>query len=655
MRVGRLAALAVALVLAPLLAVAQVQPDSPPDAASYAVREELAEKGNLTGSLRVLRFVQVSDAHILDDDAPYPLRQEPLDRFGAPFTAAQRPQEEYTDEVLDSIVQAINAIHSQDALQFVMNTGDNIDNDLENELMRFIDLFDGTTTLAGPVSGFLCLPDGQSTSVTDTAHDVADACTSLGEALAASHAGLATGLPWYSAFGNHDALIQGNANIEPSFQEIAASMGRRLLPQTEYVAMHFPDADSCTAVAAGTPADDFGHGYGFAGDRLCDADPDNDGYYSFAVGGVHFIVLDTVNDDFVNGNGNLAGQFNPETMTGSDVIGGYAEGAIDPDQAAWLVQEIDANPDKLIVIFSHHTVNSMFSSLAEGYCNGSQCLDDLLHESGYKTGPQLVEELSAHPNVVGWIGGHTHRHRIQPKTAGDGGFWNIESASLIDWPQEARVVELWITADGAKGFWLLRDFGHTFQLSKDLEATDPQREPSGEGAAIDQEAILWFDIPAGVTTTPQPVQDRQLSIRLANATPEASVGRPAEVRVHIADSANGAGVDGLNVSVEIFHSTPACNGASFADAVRDFANPPELTGQGNGTYNTSFNPVDGTTHYLTVTVAEEAPYAGKAQLLSLDVTGGEVTTCPKGKGAPALAFPLAALVVFAAVAVLRRR
>ena len=87
---------AVGLLLAPA-AVAQAgpafQPAAPPDWSGYTVREELGAAGDLAGARRVLRFVQVSDAHILDDDAPFPLRQEPLDDYiGLYSTSAQRPQ-----------------------------------------------------------------------------------------------------------------------------------------------------------------------------------------------------------------------------------------------------------------------------------------------------------------------------------------------------------------------------------------------------------------------------------------------------------------------------------------------------------------------------------------------------------------------------------
>lgn len=88
----------------------------------------------------VLRFAQISDAHVLDDDAPYPLRQEILDPINPPFGSAQRPQEEYTDEMVDATVRALNDLNAVSPITFAINTGDNVDNSLENEVLRFVDL-----------------------------------------------------------------------------------------------------------------------------------------------------------------------------------------------------------------------------------------------------------------------------------------------------------------------------------------------------------------------------------------------------------------------------------------------------------------------------------------------------------------------------------
>ena len=46
--------------------------------------------------------------------------------------------------------------------------------------------------------------------------------------------------------------------------------------------------------------------------------------------------------------------------------------------------------------------------------------------------------------MVGWINGHSHKNDITPH----GSFWEISTASHIDFPQLARVIELVDNHDG---------------------------------------------------------------------------------------------------------------------------------------------------------------------------------------------------------------
>ncbi|MFA5944528.1 MAG: metallophosphoesterase [Candidatus Thermoplasmatota archaeon] len=632
-----LAAAAVAILLAPMglsQAAPANQPLAAPEWTAYAAREDIASAGDLAGAHRVLRFVQVSDAHILDDDAPFPLRAESLDALGPPFTAAQRPQEEYTDEVLDSLVRAINAQHAVDPFQFVLNTGDNIDNALENELTRFIDVYDGTTTTRGPISGFDCIPDGQSASVQDPSQDVRTACTSLPATLAANHTGLAAGLPWYSAFGNHDGLVQGNVGVASSSQAVAQQAGRRFLLQPEYVAMHFPGADACPGEPGGSVSDDFGHGFGFAGNRLCDDDADNDSYYAFSLQGVRFIVLDTLSDDVSAGNG-LPPGFDPQSLVGAGALAGQDQGAIDPAQAEWMAAEIAAHPGELKLIVSHHPVNSLFSSRTEGSCSFLGCLDDALQEAGYKTGPQFIDELAATPSVAGWLGGHTHDNRLQPKLAGDGGFWNLESASLIDWPQEARVIELWVTADGGKGFWRLSSFTHDVESSRAMEFTDPQRQAAADEPG-DRDAILWFDVPIGVTLQPLPEVERAVRLRLvASGTPLEASDPPAlpplqsgvqsSLTVQAIDALTGLGVAGLAMTWAVAHDPAACESTSNEPVVDLPAGTP-LRDVGGGIYVGEFTPSRSGTYYPEIRSPAMSPFTAASQVVRVLVEGDD--GCP---------------------------
>jgi metallophosphoesterase (TIGR03767 family) len=267
----------------------------------------------------------------------------------------------------------------------------------------------------------------------------------------------ATGLrtPWYSVFGNHDGLVQGNAPMPSLFSVIStgalkvvglpfgidtvalldqlgtgdtailemlmtlgpaklvtADANRRCLTPAQVVAEHFN--------TTGTPV---GHGYTDKNRS------DGTAYYSFDHGPVHCISLDTVNPN------------------------GVAEGSLSTAQLTWLTNELKANSsryldasgnwvsgggaDKLIAIFSHHTIDTMTNTLG---------LDRV-------SGTTVANLLLQFPNVVLWVNGHTHRNtvRAHSRAAGaavGGGFWEVNTASHIDWPQQARVVELVDNGDG---------------------------------------------------------------------------------------------------------------------------------------------------------------------------------------------------------------
>lgn len=628
-------------------ASAQFQPIGPPDIEGFTQREDLTEAAPIEGAQRILRFVQVSDAHIIDDDAPYPMRQGILDPLFGPVTSsAERPQEEYSDELLLAMIESINRVHEQDALDFVLNTGDNIDNELENELMRFKDLWDGTLTTTGPVSGLTCVPDGQSTSVEDDGNDETEQCTYLPADLGETRPGLAGDVPWYVAFGNHDGLIQGNVPIEPGFQELAAEFGRYFVMQDEFVGMHFDAGTQCVGGApAGVASDHNGHGFGFAGDRLCDGDPDNDGYYSLSMRGVHVIVLDTVNDDFFTANEDLQGLLpTTETTLGRDIIGGYAEGAVDPAQFEWMKQEIADNQDKLVFLFSHHTINSMFTDQAGEQCGPPGCLHDIIAAAGFKTAADLEAELTQHDNVVAWIGGHTHQHRIQPKLVegAPGGFWNVETSSIIDMPQESRVIELWQTPDG-KAFLRMQRLLHDDEEHRAIAQGDDQFDAqTAAGEDIDRDVLLWIDVPPQVALTPQPSLPRAINI-FATSTGAAEVGEPYALEVSARDTLLGINVSGLQVTLDV--GFPGDNG--FEQVV-----PPGTVANETrpGHYSITFTPPQGITHFATITATDPSGlYPEKTQVISIIVTG-EVE---EDEGSP-MPILLVAFALMVAVAVRRQ-
>ena len=129
-------------------------------------------------------------------------------------------------------------------------------------------------------------------------------------------------------------------------------------------------------------------------------------YFASDVGRVRLIALDTVNPH-----------------------GGW-QGSLDETQFAWLCDELDAAADRHVVIASHHPSFSLTNDYAP---EGAE---------RRVLGSDVVVTLLEHPNVVAWIAGHVHFHFAMRHGDEASGFWEITTSSLIDWPQQARILEL---------------------------------------------------------------------------------------------------------------------------------------------------------------------------------------------------------------------
>jgi hypothetical protein len=134
-------------------------------------------------------------------------------------------------------------------------------------------------------------------------------------------------------------------------------------------------------------------------------------YYSIDVGKVRLIVIDSVNQ-----------------------FGGW-QGSLDEIQFAWLELEI-ASSDKPVVLSSHHPLMLMFNDYAP---TGQRICRD-----------EIRAMLLKYPQVILWLAGHEHRHHVEwiGSEKADVGFWQVETASHIDWPQQSRTVEVVRSTDG---------------------------------------------------------------------------------------------------------------------------------------------------------------------------------------------------------------
>jgi len=151
------------------------------------------------------------------------------------------------------------------------------------------------------------------------------------------------------------------------------------------------------------------------------------------------------------------------------------------------------------VIFSHHTIGTM---------------DNAPAGSGRSNGTEVRDLLLRYPNVIAWVNGHTHRNQVLPHAratgaAIGGGFWEINTAAHIDWPEQSRIVEIVDNLDGTLSLFCtmvdhsgpvsggLSSVSALAGLSRELSANDWQnRNDARRGGVEDRNVELLVPLQA---------------------------------------------------------------------------------------------------------------------------------------------------------------
>ena len=420
------------------------------NASNYCLRTELCGAHSTGQGQTLISLLHLSDAHVIDSVSPARCEWIELladDPYWKNLLHMHRPYEALTHWALAAHVNSLRrnplAPWSNKAFDLAISTGDNIDNAQTNELQAFLKIMSGGRTalsayggvheagheLGGGAWPFWC-PDAQ----------VADLWKPLGypavpglvaRASAELHSeGL--GFAWTSLPGNHDVMRQGTAVPNAAIESIAVGDCKALAgppgfrpadPQTLYVEHPEQFCVGTTRQISASPvrravdlrewlAAHMQHGaagYGQSQVRSGKADTFVDTEH------VRVILLDT---------NHPSGNF---------------EGSIGAAQIAWLEERLVevAQSGRLAVLASHHGSASLIND------RGTDP-ERLLAQA-------LTDALHRHPCVVAWLVGHRHLHRVKahPRPGGlGGGFWEITTASLIDWPSQTRAVEIIRHGDG---------------------------------------------------------------------------------------------------------------------------------------------------------------------------------------------------------------
>jgi 3',5'-cyclic AMP phosphodiesterase CpdA len=414
----------------------------------------------------IATLAHITDAHILD--ASSPARATFLDRLGEPFESTFRPQETLAAQVLAGATTAVRHLKPDAVIQ----GGDLIDNVQSNELARALATLNGGTIypgsgqygyygvqLASDPDPFYYRPDLDAPRHPGLLHRAVQPFKSAG-----------LPVPIHAVLGDHDILVQGVLAPTPETNRLAVGdqalwelpPGLSFTPSEETQFTGTPDgaplpglvtrflAKALKAPKVRVPADPTRRELSASevvaglGGRSVSLD-----YHVDVAPRLRLIVLDLARRK------------------------GGSGGLVRPGQPAWLESELRAAGQRRVIVVSHQPLPSSVG------------------------GDQLLAALDRHENVIAALSGHTHTNQIVPQPTEKGGYWLINTASLIDYPQQARALRVIATRNGGVAIetWMLDHVfpGNLGTISRQLSYLDAQGgRPKGfAGSRLDRNVTLY--------------------------------------------------------------------------------------------------------------------------------------------------------------------
>ena len=410
----------------------------------YEKRLDLMKPGYSAAAVspaaNLLRFFAITDIHISDKETP---AQAILYGVSGGVSSAYSGIMLYTTHVLDAAIQTVNELHKETPIDFGISLGDTCNNTQYNELRWYVDVIDGK--LIRPSSG------------THIGEDTIDHQKPY------RAAGLDKTIPWYQAMGNHDHFFIGF--LPPNDYSRKALIGRDII-NLGNVFVDPRGIDSrgfyMGAIDGGTP---YGNVIGVGPEKnfatppqVRAADPDRRSLYrqewmneffktsSHPVG--HGFSQENIDNDFACYSFEPKSDIPVKVIVLDDTQGnddpvnleslGYGHAALDQKRYDWLVEQLDLGQaeGKLMIITAHVPIGVEPWPSMMGWSPASAV-----------TEAQFIAKLHEYPNLILFAAGHRHMNTVTAFPSPDPahpelGFWQVETASLRDFPQQFRIFEI---------------------------------------------------------------------------------------------------------------------------------------------------------------------------------------------------------------------
>ena len=339
----------------------------------------------------ICRFFTLTDLHLTDKEFPV---QGVYSKYEGGIVSAYSEIFFYTPYILNAAIQTINEIHEEEPFDFGLSLGDNTNNSQYNELRWSIDIFDGEEVKIN--SG-------------NNLNEKIGPRKLFKDSFMAE--GLSSEIKWYQVLGNHDHF-KSNKNRPSGLEET----NRRFVSRKEWIGEFF---NTSTAPV----------GHGFTKENR------ETGFASYTFDPIDkfplkVIVLDDTQDE------------------SDENVMGYAHGSLDNKRFKWLKKELEKGQkeEKLMIVAAHIPMGVKETELLIGPFMSWSSVSEVKEE-------KLIKELHAYPNLILWMSGHRHRNLVTPFVSPDPllpecGFWEVETASLRDFPQQFRMTKLVLNDNG---------------------------------------------------------------------------------------------------------------------------------------------------------------------------------------------------------------